>query len=316
MIGTGLKKLAEENGMKVAQGLAYGTFRGYSTAFWDGSGTKSMMIGTRFADANAKSEFFSRIGQVNYQKEYRVRELNVLEEGIIVVFNDTVGTLKKMNEFFDFFFPILDACGAAHADVCSCCGQSFDGSEQWVLVNGVPIKLHRACRERMFADAKREEAYAKENDTGTYGAGFLGALLGSVAGAIVWALIFLLGRIAVVGGIVIAWLSAKGYDLMHGKQGKGKIAIVLILSLLGVLLGTFGGYFAELTKEVISGELTGYTVGQVPGLIVTLFLLVPEFQAEFVKNLGIGFLMAALGIYIILKNTHDQLKGTTIKELP
>lgn len=34
MIGTGLKKLANENGMKVANGLAYGTFRGYSAAFW------------------------------------------------------------------------------------------------------------------------------------------------------------------------------------------------------------------------------------------------------------------------------------------
>lgn len=32
MIGTGLKKLANENGMKVANGLAYGTFRGYSAA--------------------------------------------------------------------------------------------------------------------------------------------------------------------------------------------------------------------------------------------------------------------------------------------
>ena len=46
MIGTGLKKLANENGMKVANGLAYGTFRGYSAAFWDGSGTKTMMLST------------------------------------------------------------------------------------------------------------------------------------------------------------------------------------------------------------------------------------------------------------------------------
>ena len=46
MIGTGLKKLANENGMKVANGLAYGTFHGYSAAFWDGSGTKTMMLST------------------------------------------------------------------------------------------------------------------------------------------------------------------------------------------------------------------------------------------------------------------------------
>ena len=123
MIGTGLKKLANENGMKVANGLAYGTFRGYSAAFWDGSGTKTMMLSTSIRDVDAKSEFFSRLGQVNYQKEYRVKELTTMDDGIVVVFNDTVGTLKKMDEFFNFFFPILDACGATKADVCSCCGQ-------------------------------------------------------------------------------------------------------------------------------------------------------------------------------------------------
>ncbi len=55
MIGTGLKKLANENGMKVANGLAYGTFRGYSAAFWDGSGTKTMMLSTSIRDVDAKS---------------------------------------------------------------------------------------------------------------------------------------------------------------------------------------------------------------------------------------------------------------------
>lgn len=109
--------------MKVANGLAYGTFRGYSAAFWDGSGTKTMMLSTSIRDVDAKSEFFSRLGQVNYQKEYRVKELTTMDDGIVVVFNDTVGTLKKMDEFFNFFFPILDACGATKADVCSCCGQ-------------------------------------------------------------------------------------------------------------------------------------------------------------------------------------------------
>lgn len=201
MIGTGLKKLANENGMKVANGLAYGTFRGYSAAFWDGSGTKTMMLSTSIRDVDAKSEFFSRLGQVNYQKEYRVRELTAMDDGIVVVFNDTVGTLKKMDEFFNFFFPILDACGATKADVCSCCGQPFDGTESWLLVNDAPVKLHRACRERIESDTRREEAAAKENDTGNYGMGLLGAFLGAVLGAIVWALIYMLGRVSVVGGL-------------------------------------------------------------------------------------------------------------------
>lgn len=316
MIGTGLKKLANENGMKVANGLAYGTFRGYSAAFWDGSGTKTMMLSTSIRDVDAKSEFFSRLGQVNYQKEYRVRELTTMDDGIVVVFNDTVGTLKKMDEFFNFFFPILDACGATKADVCSCCGQPFDGTESWLLVNDAPVKLHRACRERIESDTRREEAAAKENDTGNYGMGLLGAFLGAVLGASVWALIYMLGRVSVVGGLIIALFAVKGYDILHGRQGKGKIAIVLIMSLLGVVLGTFGGEMIALIKEIAAGTLPGITYGDAPVLVLALLANEPEYQSVVLNNLGMGVLFAAVGIYFILKKTHRSLKGLVIKELP
>lgn len=112
------------------------------------------------------------------------------------------------------------------------------------------MKLHRACRERIESDTRREEAAAKENDTGNYGMGLLGAFLGAVLGAIVWALIYMLGRVSVVGGLIIALFAVKGYDILHGRQGKGKIAIVLIMSLLGVVLGTFGGETIALIKEI------------------------------------------------------------------
>lgn len=277
--------------MKVANGLAYGTFRGYSAAFWDGSGTKTMMLSTSIRDVDAKSEFFSRLGQVNYQKEYRVRELTTMDDGIVVVFNDTVGTLKKMDEFFNFFFPILDACGATKADVCSCCGQPFDGTESWLLVNDAPVKLHRACRERIESDTRREEAAAKENDTGNYGMGLLGAFLGAL-------------------------FAVKGYDILHGRQGKGKIAIVLIMSLLGVVLGTFGGETIALIKEIAAGTLPGFVYGDAPVLVLALLANEPEYQSVVLNNLGMGVLFAAVGIYFILKKTHRSLKGLVIKELP
>ena len=115
---------------------------------------------------------------------------------------------------------------------------------------------------------------------------------------------------------IVALLAGKGYDLMHGKRGKGKIAIVLVMSILGVVLGTFGGYFAEIVKEIVSGGFPGYTIAQAPGMIVTLLTLSEEFCSEFVRNLGLGFLFAALGIYMELRNEHRQLKGMSVKELP
>ena len=37
MIGSGLKKLASENGMKVARGVAYGALRGYAATLSEGN---------------------------------------------------------------------------------------------------------------------------------------------------------------------------------------------------------------------------------------------------------------------------------------
>ena len=50
MIGSGLKKLAEENGMTVAHGVAYGNLGGFSATFSEGAGWKRIDFATRFLD--------------------------------------------------------------------------------------------------------------------------------------------------------------------------------------------------------------------------------------------------------------------------
>ena len=50
MIGSGLKKLARENGMSIASGVAYGDFRGYAATFSEGSGYKLLAVTTKFPD--------------------------------------------------------------------------------------------------------------------------------------------------------------------------------------------------------------------------------------------------------------------------
>ena len=53
MIGSGLKKFALENGLKVAQGVGYGNFRGYAATLSEGSGYKMIVLTTKFTDPEA-----------------------------------------------------------------------------------------------------------------------------------------------------------------------------------------------------------------------------------------------------------------------
>ena len=50
MIGSGLKKLAKEQGMSVAQGVAFGTLRGYAATLSEGMGFKTVAVTTRLEE--------------------------------------------------------------------------------------------------------------------------------------------------------------------------------------------------------------------------------------------------------------------------
>ena len=77
MIGSGLKKLANENGMKVAHGVAYGNFRGFALTMCEGSGWKRLDFTTRFLDPAAQNAFQAKLTEVDLKKTYRVQALNM-----------------------------------------------------------------------------------------------------------------------------------------------------------------------------------------------------------------------------------------------
>lgn len=63
MIGIGLKKLASENNMTVASGVAYGDLHGYAATLSEGAGYKLLVITTNL-----------RIRRSSMNLLYRMRE--------------------------------------------------------------------------------------------------------------------------------------------------------------------------------------------------------------------------------------------------
>ena len=88
MIGSGLKKFAQENGLRVAKGVAYGSFRGYAATLSEGSGYKMMVLTTKFTDPEALQQLQQRINAVNVTREYRVQKLSFAPNGVCIVFGD------------------------------------------------------------------------------------------------------------------------------------------------------------------------------------------------------------------------------------
>lgn len=315
MIGSGLKKMAKENGMQVAHGVAYGAYRGFALTMNEGSGWKALEFATRIADPNAEEALKRKLNEVDLKRTYRVQDLVIGARSVAIVFHDNPGTMKKIQAFLDWFMPLLEESGATKATVCNECGAETMGDDCWVLIDGVAHHMHTSCKEKVKRELAEEAQAAKEEDTGSYLTGALGAIGGALIGAIVWAVVLMLGYVASIVGLLIGFLAEKGYNLAKGKQDKGKIAVLVIAVVLGVLAGTVLADGISLAQMIASGELYEFTYGEIPMLILFLMMNDAEYMTATISNCGMGLLFAALGVFGILRKTKKEVTGIRVIDL-
>ncbi len=306
MIGSGLRKLATEKGMKVASGVAYGSLHGYCATFSEGSGIKTLVFSTRFSEIAQKVAFTEYLQTLGLDKEFKLRALDVQDKVIRVVFVDTIGTMKRIGAFIDRFIPILDQYGASKVDVCPECGMMLTGGS-WKLVNGIAIYAHESCAERIRTtiQAGNEERLS----TGSYLTGAAGAFLGATGGAAVWAILMLVGYITSLVGFLIGFLAEKCYNLFHGKKGVGKIFILLLAVIFGVLLGNVSAAVISIIRE------GGYGVTDSFILLLAMFAEVPEVRSALIQDTLLGLFFAALGVVTIIANAKKEVTGPKFIDL-
>lgn len=314
MIGAGLKKLAKQYNLRVDAGVAYGSLRGYATTLFEGAGYKQINISTTFPEVGQKEQLMEYMQSRNIEKEFRVRGGGFCPAGVSIIFFDTVGTMKKISAFIEWFYPLLEQIGVTGADVCCECGGSVSEG-QWHLVSNFAHHMHESCAQKMEERIAEESRERKESRTGSYVQGAIGALLGALLGAALWAIVLYLGYIASLVGLVIGWLANKGYDLLHGKQGKGKVVILILAIIIGVLVGTFAPDVVVLCQMIGNGELIGLTYGDIPWFIAEIFAADSTYATGVISNVVIGLLFAMLGVFALLKRTNREVSDTKVKKL-
>ena len=315
MIGSDLKKLAKENGMKIAQGVAYGSLRGYAATLSEGAGYMQVIFSVQFADAGKKAELQSAIEETNLKELYKVKNIGFGKRAVHVIFTDSFGVMRKIRAFIDWFIPLLQKSSASVDGICPECGEQIQ-SGRWVLRNGVAHHLHDACVEKVQRDIREQEELKKQERTGSYLRGIVGALLGAVLGAIIWAVVLNMGFMAAIVGFLIGWLAEKGYDLLKGKQGKAKIVILIIAVILGVLLGNFCADAFTVAGMIQNGELSGVSYGDIPLFLVMLLTEDAQYSGALLQNVLMGLLFAAIGVFTLLRKTNQEVSKTRVSELP
>ena len=314
MIGSGLKKFAAENGLRVAKGVAYGNLRGFAATLSEGSGYKQIVITTKFADPNKLQELQAAVNQKNIAREYRVQRLDFGVDGIRIVFGDTLGTMKKIAAFVDWFFPMLHVYGVQGAELCGECGGQLTGG-CWKLINGVAYHMHESCAEHVRGQIASDNESRKLESEGSYVTGLFGALLGAAIGAVVWALVLNAGYVASLVGLLIGWLAEKGYNLLKGKQSKGKVVILAVAVVLGVVMGTFAADVMTLVQLINETEGMMMTYGDIPQFLLMLLQEDAEYAAAVATNIGMGLLFAGLGVFALLRKTGAEVADQKFVDL-
>ena len=305
MIGSGLKKLASRHDMKVSKGVAYGSMYGYAATLSEGNGWKLISITTTFPNFEKSREFQAALNAKDLKKEYRITNLLITQDSIHITFLDNPGTMKKIEAFVEYFFPLLKEFDASPYQICTQCNCEIT-SGSWKLIEGTAYFLHDSCADKLKREIAEEEELKKQEDSGSYITGTIGALLGSVLGAILWAIILSLGYLASIVGFVIGWCAEKGYTLFRGKNGKGKLVILIIAVLFGVFLGTVGGETLTVISWILKGELPGYTLADIPLLMIYMFVD-PEVLTGIGLNVLLGIVFAILGIFSLLRKTNKEV---------
>lgn len=313
MVSSELRQLARQYNMKISHDVAYGEVQGYAASLREEPGQKLLFISARVPGEQQYS-LRTLLEDATVKKEHRILNAGISGGGILVVLNGALGAKKHIAAFMDWFFPRLSRFSVGKMDTCPLCGQSITQG-RWILQNNLASYVHEACAQGLRRELAEEQLAHSEEPQGSYGTGFLGALLGSVLGAVVWGIVLALGYMASLVGLLIGWLSGKGYDLCKGRQGKGKVAILIVAVIFGVLLGTALGDAFSLGQMIFAGELPGYTMKDIPVMLLVLATQAEGYWGATLSNVLIGLLFAGIGVFGLLRQTGKSVAAPKIIDL-
>jgi hypothetical protein len=171
-----------------------------------------------------------------------------------VEFKGKTRATRELGELLDDVVLRFAAIGLPRRRVCMRCQMRLDSPGVPVRIKEDVFPMHEYCAQ----DAVQTLPPGEGRKQGSLPMGILGALLAAIVGAIPWALTYSLGYVATAAGLLIGVIVGKGYALLHGRQGRARIAVILLFALFAVILGQACGMTIQLS-DYYSDQLSKLT---------------------------------------------------------
>lgn len=143
-------------------------------------------------------------------------------------------------------------------------------------------------------------------------AGIVGALLFSLVGGIIWFVLYQIGFLAAISGIIGVVCAIKGYAIFGKSESVKGIVISTVIAFLVIVLAW---YFC-LSYDVYLAYQEWYANGEVDFTLTFfesvanahLFLTDSEIAIAYLKDLGIGLIFCVVGAFGYVKTAIGKAK--------
>jgi len=174
---------------------------------------------------------------------------------------------------------------------CNHCGTTLQEGAAVCSVCGTPVQA---------AAVNPAELPRKEN----VALGFVGALIGALLGGASIILISRLGYVAAISGILIAFCTLKGYELLAKRMSKTGLVICFILMLVTPFVANALDLVLQLSAE---WQEYGVTLADCAVYLAELITTDGEMLRMYLSDLGMVYLFTAIGAFAIVRNALRNL---------
>lgn len=143
-------------------------------------------------------------------------------------------------------------------------------------------------------------------------AGIVGALLFSLAGGIIWFVLYQIGILAAISGIIGVVCAIKGYSIFGKRESTKGIVISTIMAFLVIVLA----WYVCLSYDVYLAYQEWYANGEIDYTLTFfesvsnayVFLTDGEIALAYLKDLGIGLVFCVVGAFGYVKAAIGKVK--------
>lgn len=302
-----LKQYAPDHQLTVDEknGLVYGHINGYFALISQNFNKNTSHI-IQFWVKPGNTEPIPSIPEFANQlltKYEHLQNINYDNGELIAVFD---GKGKSYMSVMDAFLQEL-VIYFENNGIVTCCKQcGTENDLDLYQINGFGHVLCPACFANFSEHIENNQKELKKRGSGNIIGGIIGALLGSLIGVATWVLIYQLGYISALAGLIMVICAFKGYELLGGRLNLVGIIITCVICIAMVLVAEQTCMAIEIYNAYSKYEALSFFEAF---RIVPEFLKLEEVSGAVAHDLIIGYLLMIVGAFSTIRQTFHKNAG-------